>query len=604
MLNNLSVRKKLYLGFFAIVAIIISLLLVAYQNFARLSQANQWDRHSMEVIVAGALIEQNLSNLHATYLGFLVNGDESAVGNIEKLQANFQAGLKESKILTSDNPRQQARLERIEADTRDWIATKVVPRIEKRRDFNRKLITAEQFMRDPLITEPFTRILAVRKTLDEFEAEEKALLVERNNETDALRNRVILVLALGGLLCVVLSVWIAFALSRAILGPLNNLTRTVSAIAAGNQSARAVVIGQDELGRVTEEFNRMAQTVETNQMRDLEATNSLKSKVDALLQVVSRSATGDLTGKVTVSGSDAIGQLGEGLSTMFDNLRGLLMQVQRAGIQVTTSTTEIAASARQQEATGVEQAQTSVEVLSTTKEISANTNQLLKTMGEASKVAEYTTVATAQAQVNMKRMDETMQTMVNATDSINAKLAALSEKASNINNVLVTITKVADQTNILSLNAAIEAEKAGDAGRGFSVVATEIRRLADQTSVATWDIEQMLKEMQSAVSASVMGMDKFSDEIRRSVGEVRQVSEQLSSVILQVQQLPPRFEAVLEGMQSQSIGASQITETMTQLNDASQQTVESLRATSDAVNQLQHAARDLQSSVAKFSVAD
>ncbi len=89
-------------------------------------------------------------------------------------------------------------------------------------------------------------------------------------------------------------------------------------------------------------------------------------------------------------------------------------------------------------------------------------------------------------------------------------MAALSDKASNINSVLNTITKVADQTNILSLNAAIEAEKAGEAGRGFSVVATEIRRLADQTSVSTWDIEQMLKEMQSAVSASVMGMDKFS----------------------------------------------------------------------------------------------
>jgi methyl-accepting chemotaxis protein WspA len=353
---------------------------------------------------------------------------------------------------------------------------------------------------------------------------------------------------------------------------------------------------------VTEEFNRMAETVQANQQRELDATNSLKSKVDALLLTVSRGATGDLTGRVTVSGSDAIGQLGNGLSTMFDNLRGLLQKVQRAGIQVTTSTTEIAASARQQEATGVEQAQTTVEVLSTTKEISANTNQLLKTMDEAAKVAEFTTSATAQAQLNMKSMDTTMQNMVSATDAINAKLAALSEKASNINNVLVTITKVADQTNILSLNAAIEAEKAGDAGRGFSVVATEIRRLADQTSVSTWDIEQMLKEMQSAVSASVMGMDKFSEEIRRSVGEVRQVGEQLSAVMDQVQKLAPQFDLVLQGMQSQAVGASQISDTMMQLNDATQQTVESLKATSEAVHQLQYAASDLQSSVATFAV--
>lgn len=109
--------------------------------------------------------------------------------------------------------------------------------------------------------------------------------------------------------------------------------------------------------------------------------------------------------------------------------------MQKAGIQVTTSTTEIAASARQQEATGVEHAQTSMEVLSTTKEISANTNtsQLLKTMGEATEVADYTATATAEAQLHLKRMDQTMQKMVGAAESINGKLAALSDKASNIN---------------------------------------------------------------------------------------------------------------------------------------------------------------------------
>jgi methyl-accepting chemotaxis protein WspA len=346
----------------------------------------------------------------------------------------------------------------------------------------------------------------------------------------------------------------------------------------------------------------MAQAIEDSQAKELATTNALRAKVDALLDVVSRAAGGDLTGTVTVGGTDAIGRLGEGLKTMFDNLRRLLTNVQKAGIQVTTSATEIAAAAKQQEATGIEQAQTSVEILSTTKEISANTSQLLKTMEEATSVAEYTTNATGGAQDNLRRMDQTMQNMVTATDSINAKLAALSEKASNINSVLTTITKVADQTNILSLNAAIEAEKAGDAGRGFSVVATEIRRLADQTSVSTWDIEQMLKEMQSAVSASVMGMDKFSEEIRRSVSEVRQVAEQLSSVMDQVQRLAPQFDLVLQGMQSQATGAQQISETMMQLNEATQQTVDSLKATSEAVHQLQFAAGDLQSSVTTFAV--
>ncbi len=86
-----------------------------------------------------------------------------------------------------------------------------------------------------------------------------------------------------------------------------------------------------------------------------------------------------------------------------------------------------------------------------------------------------------------------MQRLADATGSISAKLGVVREKASGINSVVTTITKVADQTNLLSINAAIEAEKAGEAGRGFLVVAREIRRLADQTAVATLDIEQMVR---------------------------------------------------------------------------------------------------------------
>ena len=163
---------------------------------------------------------------------------------------------------------------------------------------------------------------------------------------------------------------------------------------------------------------------------------------------------------------------------------------------------------------------------------------------------------------------------------------------------MTTITKVADQTNLLSLNAAIEAEKAGEYGRGFAVVATEIRRLADQTAVATYDIEQMVKEMQSAVSAGVMGMDKFSEEVRRGVQEVEQASTQLGQIIQQVQTLTPRFEAVNEGMQLQATGGQQINEALMQLSEAAQQTAESLQHSNRAIEQLDEAAHGLQNGVA------
>ncbi|MET3134329.1 methyl-accepting chemotaxis protein WspA [Oxalobacteraceae bacterium GrIS 1.11] len=602
MLTALSIKHKLYLGFGAIVAIILILLTLAYNNFLRLSDANAWDRHTMEVLLEVDKVHNAILLIQAETRGYVITGSESYLTPEHDEAAMLDEHVQRLATLSADNPAQVERLKKITQLSRAWVKDWIAPMVEKRRALG-KAPGATDNIGHAMIQGGSPAIKETNKLLDEVAAEETRLLAERSHNASALQHSMTLVLSLGGALCVLLALAISYLLAKTILGPLNNLTGAVNRIAAGEQGARADTGAKDELGQVTLEFNRMAQTIQDNQARELAASNALKTKVDALLEVVSKAADGDLTGTVSIGGADAIGRLGAGLAKMFDNLRKLLNNVQKAGIQVTTSATEIAASAKQQEATGIEQAQTSIEILSTTKEISANTSQLLKTMEDATAVADYTTSATAEAQNNLKRMDQTMQHMVAATDSINAKLAALSEKASNINSVLITITKVADQTNILSLNAAIEAEKAGEAGRGFSVVATEIRRLADQTSVSTWDIEQMLKEMQSAVSASVMGMDKFSEEIRRSVGEVRQVAEQLSSVMDQVQKLTPQFDLVLQGMQAQASGAAQISDTMTQLNDATQQTVESLKATSEAVHQLQYAAGDLQTSVANFAVA-
>ena len=603
MLKNLSIKKKLASGFGAIVVIIVVLLATAYANFTKLSAANEWDKHTLRVLLEAGEVETAIIQVQNSTRGFMLTGEENITKPIPVEEEKIRQHMATIKRLTADNPAQQERLQRLAPLVQSWIDNVIHPLLEKRRALNQQVGVSQQVATSADVLNGAKTIAEARLLIKEISDAEDRLLAERSKASADLSHTMMLLLIAGGGLCALLALVIGSLLSSALAGPLLRLNSVVERIAKGEQGARVEVRANDELGQVSAAFNQMALAIEDNLAKELAAANLLSSKVDSLLGVVSKAAVGDLTGKITVHGEDAIGQLAAGLERMFDNLRALLNEVQKAGIQVTTSATEIAASAKQQEATGVEQAQTSIEILSTTKEISANISQLVRTMEEATSVADYTTHATADAQSNLKRMDGTMQNMVTATDSINAKLAALSEKASNINSVLITITKVADQTNILSLNAAIEAEKAGEAGRGFSVVATEIRRLADQTSVSTWDIEQMLKEMQSAVSASVMGMDKFSEEIRRSVGEVRAVTDQLSGVMDQVQKLAPQFDQVLQGMQSQAVGASQINETMMQLNDATQQTVESLKSTSEAVHQLQYAAGGLQSSVANFAVA-
>ncbi len=362
---------------------------------------------------------------------------------------------------------------------------------------------------------------------------------------------------------------------------------------------------RSEIGQLIENFSYLSSEMDDIVEREKQINSDLEGKAEFILDVVTTAAKGDLTADMMIfSADDSIAQVAGGVKTMLENLNNLVKQVQISGIQVTSSATQISANAKEHEATVAEQAASTNQIMSTITEISATGKELLSTMAEVKHVVENTSESATDGHNALVSMETTMSQMQAATNTISSKLAVLSEKADNINTVVTTINRVADQTNLLSLNAAIEAEKAGEYGRGFSVVATEIRRLADQTAVATWDIEQMVKEMLSAVSAGVMSMDKFSEEVTRGVSDVATVGAQLSHIIEQVQALLPRFETVNEGTRLQSEGAEQIKESMTQLNEMAQQTAETLKQSSQSVEQLKEAARGLQQGVSTFKVTD
>jgi methyl-accepting chemotaxis protein WspA len=329
---------------------------------------------------------------------------------------------------------------------------------------------------------------------------------------------------------------------------------------------------------------------------------SITRPLARLRDVVSVMREGDFTQRVALVRHDEFGVLARGFDRMADDLTALVGQVKDSGLKVSTSVTEIAATAREQQATANEVAATTAEIGATSREISATSKELVRTMNDVSHAAEQSAAIAGNGQAGLTLMEQSMRNVIEAAGSVNAKLAALNEKAGDISQVVVTITKVADQTNLLSLNAAIEAEKAGEYGRGFAVVATEIRRLADQTAVATHDIDRMVKAMQSAVSSGVMSMDKFSEEVRRGMQTVQEVGGQLAEVIQHTQALAPRFEAVTEGMQAQATGAEQITESLTQLTEAARQTVDSLRQSNAAIDDLNQVALSLRSGVSKFNL--
>jgi methyl-accepting chemotaxis protein WspA len=299
---------------------------------------------------------------------------------------------------------------------------------------------------------------------------------------------------------------------------------------------------------------------------------------------------------------DETGELWQSMSAMADSLNSLVGQVQQSSVQLVSTATEIEAAAREQESVIANFSASTTEVVASARQISATSQELSKTMETVKTVSEGTVTLADVGRAGLTGMEGSIRQLVIAADSISTKLAAINVKAGTIGGVVTTITKVADQTNLLSLNAAIEAEKAGQYGLGFAVVAREIRRLADQTAVATLDIERMVKEMQSAVAAGVMEMDKFSGEVNRGTEAMETISRPLSDIIVQVKDLAPKFETVNDGMYAQSQGAQQISLALTQVSGGAVKTAESLRQFNEATAQLRNSAQRLQSEVAKFKV--
>ena len=401
----------------------------------------------------------------------------------------------------------------------------------------------------------------------------------------------------------------AAAAQAALLGPLNTTWvegRTAAQVLVDNSNRKANQAAADiarsvELAKTSITVSLLVAAFAAAICGHL-LLRTITEPMHGIVGLLANLRGGDLRHRLTLNRKDEFLAVEQGFNQMAGDLTGLVEHTQRSAIQVTTSVNEIAATAHQQQATAAQTAATAAEISATSRQISATSHDLVRTMDEVSGAAEQTAGLAGKGQLILAHMGATMDHVMETAGSVHAKLATLNEKAGDISQVVTAIAKVADQTNLLSLNAAIEAEKAGDVGRGFSVVATEIRRLADQTAVSTYDIERIVGEIQSALAASVMSIDKFIEEVRRGISEGTEVSDQMSQIIGQVQSLAPRVQLVNEGVQAQAGSAEQINHALMQLSEAAGQTVDSLRQSAQAIDQLTLVANDLRAGVSRFQV--
>jgi methyl-accepting chemotaxis protein len=333
------------------------------------------------------------------------------------------------------------------------------------------------------------------------------------------------------------------------------------------------------------------------------ATGKVKEAFDRLKSGEFREFIPDDGPGVHARTRDEICKLIGSVSTMTESLNGLLVKVMQACNQVAGSATQTAAAVREVEASVSEQAASTNEVGATSKEIYATVQDLARTMSSVTKMASDAANTASGGVSNLDGIRSAIDGLISSSAAMTRTFESINEKTANIDKVITTITKVANRTNLLSLNAAIEAEKAGEKAGGFSVVALEMRRLADQTAVAALDIEKQIREMQQAVREGVSRVDSHAQQTQASSTAVTELSSGLNKVIEGTTKLGPQFEAVNSGMQMQSQGAGQIAEAMVNLREAASQTKASLAEFRKVVEDLNGAVGELQAEVGRFSTA-
>lgn len=364
---------------------------------------------------------------------------------------------------------------------------------------------------------------------------------------------------------------------------LSQLTEATANFTGGNLTARVNDPYHDQIGRQANAFNRMA-----------EKSEAMIKHLYELVQATSAIAGGDLSARIRSGRQDPeFEQVALSFNKMAETFETIIGRMQQIGTMLTVSASGISAASKDQETSVVKQEATTREIAVAAGEISTTAKAFANTMNEVSRAAERTSDLAVRGKGSLNGMESIMRKMVESSGEIAAKLADLNEKAGNITGVITTITKVADQTNLLSLNASIEAEKAGEYGRSFAVIAREIRRLADQTALSTLDIEKMIDDIMAAVTSSVIGVEDFTQGIRKGAEEVRSVGEQLATIIEQVQVFIARFEIVNQGMQAQSTGAEQINQAISQLSQTAAKTSEAIHQFHKTVQELNQAANEL-----------
>ena len=396
--------------------------------------------------------------------------------------------------------------------------------------------------------------------------------------------------------------------SKLINRSTDNLQAQFEAVIRGDMSPRATVYSEDEFGRLAASFNQMIQSIVSNtteaQRKAAEqeqAKEDLQRQVIRLLDDVEGAARGDLTVQAEVT-ADVLGAVADSFNLTIQNLREIVNQVKIAARQVNESSRENEAFARSLSSDALRQAEELSVTLNSVQMMTESIQRVAESAREAEQVAK---LASETAIKGGDAVERTVAGILDIRETVaetTRKVKRLGESSQEISKIVGLISAIASRTNLLALNASIEAARAGDAGRGFAIVADEVRQLADRAAKASKEIEQIVLQIQSETSNVQQAMEvgtqqvidgtKRAEQARQSLTDIIQVSHRIETLVL----------SITEDTVKQTETSRTVSQVMQSVELSAQETSQESQRVSASLQNLVGVARSLQDSVERFRV--